>query len=216
VTRATRLVARRDRGACLPVISNIDTVLYIALPVIVSAYLLFDGLCWRPGARSMRNARQRVGVPLLAIVALLGGIWLGEDIHSPLRSLQMLGVLGLLAGCVAAPLARPGWRKPVVASVGVVALALVGFLTGDRIGRHAFNSCVEEGDPVRAALEQFKARRGRYPDSLRDLEMKLPGKRFLRANILFYRRRNGGYVLAFSDWLVSHSATEDGGWHVVK
>jgi hypothetical protein len=100
--------------------------------------------------------------------------------------------------------------------LGVGVLTWGGFLTGDWSSARAFNSCVDRREELRAALSGFKSRTGRYPDSLVELGIPLPGGRLLRPTILFYERRGDGYVLAFSDWLVSHSATERGGWNVMK
>ncbi len=157
-----------------------------------------------------------LGMVLLAIAALLGGEWLGEGLHSPLGRLLALAILIIASAILAGLLARPGWRRRLVTGVPVGALACLGFWSGDRIATRAFNACVERGDVVRVALAKHKARTGRYPASLHELESAIPGARVLRGNILVYEPHADGYTLSFSDWLVTHSATERGEWLVTK
>jgi hypothetical protein len=104
----------------------------------------------------------------------------------------------------------------LVAAISIAALACLGFWSGDRIATRAFNSCVERGEQVRIALAQHKLRTGRYPASLQELGSAIPGTRVLRGNLLVYEPTTNGYALSFSDWLVTHSATEHGEWSVAK
>jgi hypothetical protein len=153
---------------------------------------------------------------LLGTGALLGGDWLGEGLDDPLGRLLQLSALTFGSAVVAALLVGLGWRKRLVTGVFVGALACLGFWAGDRIAGLAFNSCVERGEEVRLALAEYKSRAGHYPASLGDLEAAIPGGRLLRRNILVYKPRAGGYALTFSDWLVTHSATESSGWFASK
>jgi len=157
-----------------------------------------------------------LGIVLLAIADLLGGEWLGEGLDNPLGRLLALAILTIASAILAALLARPGWRRRLVAGISIGALACLGFWSGDRIATRAFNSCVERGEEVRVALAEHKSRTGRYPASLHELGSAIPGARALRANILVYEPRADGYALSFSDWLVTHSATERGEWLVAK
>ncbi len=164
----------------------------------------------------MRKVTSRLGIATLAIVATLVGVWLGEDLNTPFRNIVLFGVAALCSGLLAVLLCYPSRRKGIAAAVGVAALIASGFWLGDQIATRAFNSCVNHGDEVRSALEVFKLRSGHYPDSLAELGQALPGDRWLRRNILFYRRQGAGYVLSFTDWLVEHTATDSTGWDVRK
>ena len=162
------------------------------------------------------TTRPWPGMVLLAIAALLGGEWLGEGLDSPVGRLLALAILTIACAIVAAQLARPGWRRRLVAGISTGTLACLGFWSGDHIATRAFNSCVERGEEVRVALAEHKSRTGRYPTSLHELGSSLPGARVLRGNILVYEPHADGYALSFSDWLVTHSATERGEWNVTK
>ena len=148
------------------------------------------------------------GLGLVALCA--AGDWLGEGLERPLSGLASLSAMLTVVGLNAL-------RGPVAhrryAAVGVAA-ACLGFAFGQAAAQHAFNQCVDRGEDVRAALREFKARTGHYPDSLQQLGQRLPGERLLRSNILQYERRGDAYTLSFSDWLVSHSVTQDGVWRV--
>jgi hypothetical protein len=157
-----------------------------------------------------------LAIVVLAIAALLGGEWLGEGLEAPLGRIGVLAILIVAAAICAALCARPGWLRRLVAGVCISAAACLGFWFGDRVATRAFNSCVERGEEVRAALAEHKSRTGRYPASLHELGSAMPGARVLRGNILVYQPHPDGYALSFSDWLVTHSATERGEWRVAK
>jgi len=72
----------------------------------------------------------------------------------------------------------------------------------------AFNSCVQDGEKVRAALHHYKSENGTFPMSLDQLGVELPGKRFTRKNLLYYSLSEDGYNISFKDWLIVHRATE--------
>jgi len=158
----------------------------------------------------------RLGVVLLAIVVLLGGEWLGEGLDDPLDNLLALASLAVTSAIWVAWLFGPGWRRRLVAAFSIATLACLGFWSGDRVSTRAFNSCVERAEEVRVALAAHKSRTGRYPGTLQELGVAIPGRRVLRGSILVYEPNGNGYALSFSDWLVTHSATERGGWHVAK
>ena len=158
-----------------------------------------------------------VGLSLLAMAAVPAGFWVGEGLEdAPAQSFGLLGLLLLAVTAVAALLDRAAWLKGLGAGAMVGLLSCAAFWVGERVAADAYNSCVERGDEIRSALEEFKSATGRYPDSLAELGQRLPGQRLLRPNILFYERRDDGYVLSFSDWLVEQTATETGSWDVRK
>lgn len=161
---------------------------------------------------------QMIYLIYIVLLAAAGasGVWLGEDlvrgllhidseIRSPVTAV-VVAVLLLWAAFGAAP-SRFALRTLMVAS-------LVGALVGGWFaGRHeamlAFNDCVERGEQVREALKNYRKQQGHYPDSLEALGMEdLPGKRWLRGDLLQYIGAQRRYRLMFRDQLVTHTASE--------
>ena len=128
-------------------------------------------------------------------MALVG--WgLGEG-GIPLGSLTGAAALLILV-FAAAGLAPSPRRKE---KYYVMAVALILFLgswsAGQAADRRAFAECLERGEEVRAALEVFRHEEGRYPESLKQLAVDLPGRRRLQPDLLRYRRSGDDYELTF-------------------
>lgn len=144
----------------------------------------------------------------LALSAMLAALWLGEhpggfpvsgkEITAALVAPPMLIVL----------LWRGGRAKAIAAAAGALLLFGVVWFAGRAEANRAFNECVEQGESVRVALANHKARRGVYPATLGELDMRLPGRLLLPPHLLRYAPTPAGYRLEFSDFLVSHAATE--------
>jgi hypothetical protein len=143
---------------------------------------------------------------------LILGIWRGEDLSAdPLDWLSdaAFGVAWFALWLFVA------WRKPgsrmkfaILAVFGPCVLA-IGLYAGNQSARSAYNECVREGELVRKALSGFYKEHQFYPEDLDSLGMeKVPGGRVLRESVLWYVTSKSGYDLSFSDWLVSHEATE--------
>jgi hypothetical protein len=148
---------------------------------------------------------------VVSFVALASGFWFGGDSEA-IISVTGVGVLIFL--CIAA-LVSSSARLLSRVTLVVVTFFLFGF--GWYLGRaemsSAFNQCVEDGESVRQALSSFSKVNGHFPESLRELQLsKVPGKRILHSGLLSYARRDTGYLLTFSDWLVTHSANESEGF----
>ena len=135
-------------------------------------------------------------------------IWLGEDLSraTPLGMVFLLPC-GALLGYLLAP------YRSLIGALSFASITVLCGAGGCYVGRTnataAFNDCVERGETVRDSLAQFLARHGEFPDDLHRLALRdLPGRRWLRGTLLAYRRTSGGYEMSFSDWLVTHQATE--------
>ena len=77
------------------------------------------------------------------------------------------------------------------------------------LGR-AFARCVERGESVREALDEYRGSTGEFPRDLDQLtDVAIPGRRVLRPDLMEYARVNGGYRLTFSDAAVTMSATHE-------
>ena len=135
-------------------------------------------------------------INLLAVVTAL---WLGEHVSGPRGLLIAAGVALTLAAIMAVRLwrdTRPGAILSAVAIVGMFALV---WSVASKEATLAFNECVADGERVREALDNFHREHRVYPASLSQLDMHLPG-----------------YDLSFSDWLVTHEASEDHGFTTRK
>ena len=105
---------------------------------------------------------------------------------------------------------RPGSRiKLATVAVVVPCVMAIGLYIGNQGATNAYNECVRDGELVREALSGYYKEHQFYPEDLDTLGMeKLPGRRVLHGSVLQYETTNSGYDLSFSDWLVSHVATE--------
>lgn len=160
---------------------------------------------------------MRRHVPLLAyaLVVIVLGDWLGEDLHGfRLQSLFM----GILVVAIVPFLtsASTSLRTRAAAVASVAALYRGAFLAGTAIATCAFNACVHRGEGVRQALLAFYSQHRTYPAHLSELRLpSLPGNRLLRPSILFYQASSQTFVLEFGDPFATHTATPEG-WSVTK
>jgi len=144
----------------------------------------------------------------LGIVVVAMGVWFGEDLTSgvPSAAILLAVVSGLLVYLVSPYPSLAGTL--CVASI-VLICAAAGWYMGRTTATSAFNDCIERGEMVRVALQQYQERHGAFPGDLSELRpFDLPGQRWFRGSLLTYRRTPSGYELNFSDWLVTHGATE--------
>ena len=143
----------------------------------------------------------------LELCTAVAGLWLGEHFNTPFP-LESLGVMLVLAAAVVLVVRRLGVFVAVAGAVGTAALFALVWFAGANESSLAFNECVREGEPVRTLLARHRSRTGQFPQSLSDLESRLPGRLTLPPGYLHYRRTPQGYALGFRDWLVEHRATE--------
>ena len=104
----------------------------------------------------------------------------------------------------------------VVLIVVVLGMSDIGLLIGLNFHSKAFNECVLHGDDVRVLLESYKVRNGHYPTELQEIGATLPCKLFLRGNLLKYSKTASGYEMSFSDYLVTHQATDSQPFMAIK
>ncbi len=147
-------------------------------------------------------------IVLFAALALGAGIWIGEDNSEPISAVLFIALFGGgLIAYILTPLKSARGRLISMAAAGLVLFG--GWIFGRNSAGAAFNDCVANGKSVRAALADYQVKNGTFPLHLDRLELAgLPGDRLLRASLLIYRRTPEGYELSFSDWLVTHRATE--------
>lgn len=153
---------------------------------------------------------------VLLAAAGAAGIWLGEDLirtplhtDSEIRSPATLITLGVIAlwGVLGATPAH--WAVRFLMILSLIGAAVGGWFGGRHEATLAFNDCVERGEEVRIALREYRKEQGRYPESLEALGMEdLPGKRWLRGDLLQYIGSERRYRLMFRDQLVTHMASE--------
>jgi hypothetical protein len=88
-------------------------------------------------------------------------------------------------------------------------ILLLSFFIGQEERSVAFDDCVKNGEYLRKSLSEYYDAHGSYPKNLSDLKINdIPGKLFLKINICEYSSKKDSYKLGFSDWLITHSATE--------
>src|SRR5204863_3159180 len=128
------------------------------------------------------------------------GWWLGEDnLYVPALAARLaFGVPNLSAGAVYVIVAvfptvliglliaflTSVWardrfqRHRVITYVTPVAACLGAFILASTATTHAFNQCVERGESIRSALEQYRSAHSVYPQTLSVLSgVTIPGKR---------------------------------------
>lgn len=141
------------------------------------------------------------------LMSLLVGTWFGEGLGG-VNGLVAAPSLAILVAVISVVF---DWQS-VWRTVGIFALALGASLAGWCMGSWeataAYNACLTDGRSVLTALHQAKGTTGAFPESLSELPGRPPCRRWLRGTLLQYERRNSGFSLRFSDWLVSHSANE--------
>ncbi len=151
-------------------------------------------LKWRP-----------ILITVLVIVSFGVGMWVGEEGRWSVWALGAALSCGAAGAFVAA---GPSSRRLRVALLTTF-FCVTGIYIGTQSFAHAFNECVQRGEELRVSLAQHYARTAQYPRSLHDLpQSSTRCERWLRGSILRYESTQAGYPLSFSDWLVSHEATD--------
>ena len=132
------------------------------------------GLVWMAADRSKRLVHKRHLFPLLALIAstlLWAGLWLAAVMHSGF-------VLGFAIIAVWVVVVRKAWtnfrnRSPLGASVVPfylvalpVVVALLQWAFVERAIKSSRNRAILNSAPLLAAIEDHRARNGKYPTSL--------------------------------------------------
>lgn len=144
-------------------------------------------------------------ITVLVIVSAGVGMWIGEG-----GRWSALGLIAALSfGAVGAYVAEAPWSRRVGVALLTTCSCMAGIYIGTQSFAHAFNECVQRGEELRTSLAQYHARTAQYPQSLDALPRSSARcERWLRGSIIQYEPTQAGYQLSFSDWLVSHEATE--------
>jgi len=142
------------------------------------------------------------------LVAVVSGVWLGEHVGGPYGLL-----LGVVVACSLAFIsARTLWRTSSAGALAMAMMTLVVFAlpwaAGASESTLAFNECETHGERVREALARYRDKHHEFPARLSDLSMHLPGELIFPPHFLKYERTSTGYTLSFSDWLVTHEASD--------
>ncbi|MDX9708783.1 MAG: hypothetical protein RBT64_04425 [Trichloromonas sp.] len=130
-------------------------------------------------------------------LAALAGWGLGEG-GIPLGSLTGAAALLILVFGAAGLAPSPRRKEKCYVMAAALILFLGSWSAGQASDRRAYAECLERGEEVRAALEVFRRDRGRYPETLEQLAVNLPGRRRLHPDLLHYRRLDGDYELSFN------------------
>jgi hypothetical protein len=159
--------------------------------------------------------KRSIAAAMLLPMALILGIWSGEDL-STLLGLSN-GALTMMGICfVGAILIPRGVLQRFLFPLGVAGLLVAGHQIGNHSSKTAFNECFDSGESVRKDLADYRSRTGAFPETLKAMGKPLPDGRLLRGSLLEYHREGDGYELAFGDHWVSHRATSSRAFHANK
>ena len=149
---------------------------------------------------------NKVIAVLCTIILLFVSFWLGEGGKGLFQLFPYM--IGLI-GTVAIPfLISKKWELRTLYGFLFIVIYVAAFYMGDLSFCRAYNTCLEEAEQIRSVLSDYKAKNGKYPDVLDDLNIPLPCSRCLRGTILGYESTASNYKIWFKDWLVEHSGTE--------
>jgi hypothetical protein len=168
-----------------------------------SGFLLWQGPLLPPSVNKSRVAVAALALGAFGLAAYLGGVQGGGfgDFIPKLAAILLLAPLMAIAVV--------GRTGPRVAFAALLVMAGVAAMQAGGTERaRAFNECVERGEEVRQALQEYRQATGRYPAALSDLGRPLPCQPALWASLLAYTPTAPGYTLSFRDSLVTFSATE--------
>ena len=149
---------------------------------------------------------------LIAVVAF----WYGESNREPFGGVYLVMIYAmpmlLILMFVLHAIIKQKWFIHFFVGFAFFMVLAVAFSYGASSAKNAFNDCVENGEKVRLALQDFYAKNKVYPKTLAELNIALPGNLFLHSNLLRYELQNEttkvGYLLRFDDSFINFKATE--------
>lgn len=155
----------------------------------------------------MRIPKRWTFATSIVTLTLLAAYWLGEHnaTIAPLEDVLVAfpGALVLLF------ILWRGHRVIAVFAPPLILAASIGtWMLGAKEGGRAKNDCLERCVNVQHALAAYRMKHSRYPASLAELNMRLPGRVFLPPQIVKYRRTDDGYDLWVADGLMSYQGTQ--------
>ena len=160
----------------------------------------------------MRLQQKQLAIwAAIALMIMLIGVWYGEKPSGFGGSYGVLllawpFIIGLMV--VLNLIIKQKWFVHFFVGIAFLILLLVSFLIGARRYQAAFNDCINNGEAVRTALQQYYQANKLYPKDLHALNRQLPGELFLHPNILQYTTTKQGYLLRFDDHFVAFESTE--------
>jgi hypothetical protein len=156
------------------------------------------------------NALLLVSWLIAGLLACYYTFWWGEA-GLGLRVLTIVLIFGVVVCSVIFYVFQRNWPKLMLNSLLATLLFVCwcgAFLLGNNSFGNAYNACVSDGESVRTALQSYHQAHQAYPASLSELNIKLPGERLLRPNLMKYRLTSAGYKLSFDDLMVEFTATQ--------
>jgi hypothetical protein len=146
------------------------------------------------------------------VLSLVAGLWFGGDTG---RKLSLWAVASLAACVMAGDLLGPPDRRQarLIAALAVALVFAGGWYLATMELERSFEECVERGEHVRQALEEYRRDHGSYPASLDEMPgVEIPGGRLLRPGLMRYTVSDEGYSLWFADSTARLSATDQRGF----
>lgn len=142
---------------------------------------------------------------ILSLIFIIFGLYRGES------AIQLLPIpkIEFLAPLLFLFFYKIKLLKRILMIIFFSMILLVSFFIGQKERSVAFNDCVKNSEYLRKSLSEYYDAHNYYPKHLSDLKINdIPGKLFLKGNICEYSPKKDSYNLEFSDWLITHSATE--------
>ena len=142
---------------------------------------------------------------ILSLIFIIFGLYRGESVIQslPIPKIEFLAPLLVLF------FYKIKLLKRILMIIFFSVLLLLSFFIGQKERSVAFDDCVKNGEYLRKSLSEYYDVHNSYPKHLSELKINdVPGKLFLKVNICEYSPKKDSYKLEFSDWLITHSATE--------
>lgn len=162
--------------------------------------------------RGMTLTQKQLSIwAAIALMIMLMGVWYGEKpsgFGGSYFALLMGFPIIIVLMFVLSLIIKQKWFVQFFVGIAFLILFVVSFLVGSGRYQDAFNNCVNHGEAVRAALQQYYQANKMYPKNLLELNIQLPGKLFLHPNILQYETTKHGYLLRFDDHFIVFESTE--------
>jgi hypothetical protein len=160
---------------------------------------------------SMALMQKQLGIWVaIAAIIVLGGLWSGE-VPSGFGGSFMVLFFG--GPCIIALMfllnlmIQQKWWVHLFVGTAFMILLVMSFSIAEGKYHDAFNECVENGEKVRSALQDYYVRTKAYPNTLAELKMNLPGNLIFHPNLLQFEVTREGYLLRFSDNFITFEAT---------
>jgi hypothetical protein len=157
------------------------------------------------------NKQLIIWVVTALLIAVLA-FWYGESAREPFGGVYLVMIYSipmlLILMFVLNAIIKQKWFIHFFVGLAFFVLLAIAFSYGSSSAQNAYNDCVDHGEKVRLALQDFYTKNKAYPKTLAELNNTLPGDLILHSNLLRYETTKEGYILRFDDRFITFEATE--------